>query len=493
MIPYDKNCKDSIIKHAEKLLGKSLRSLYPIAVEDNAGSRGRLGQAVERYHFGYAPNSESRPDFPEAGLELKCTPLKELSDHSLVSKERLVLNIINYVSEAGNTFENSSFWKKNNDLLLMFYLHEYAKDGEPRISYLDFIFKIVREWQFPEIDKKIIQDDWETIHSKIVNNRAHELSEGDTLYLGACTKGSRAGEEMCSQVDPNAEKAQQRAYSLKSSYLNRIILDSIYKSQGCCSDFFVSERQRKSWLAKFMKANSELGSIVKDRSELSNKTLEQLIVDRFSNYYGKTVKAIIEEINDDRKKRGQKAVLVNTQSKSFAFDLCRAVLDVNQKRILEFENSELQLKTVQLEPSGKTIKESMSFPNIRYTEIVNEEVWEDSFWYKTLTKRFLFVVFQKNIEGNRDKAVLRKVQFWTMPCDDLLIAERFWADTKIKVAKGDYNHFIKMSDNMICHVRPKAQKATDTMMTPQGLFEKKKCYWLNKTYIANIVFQNMLN
>ena len=39
---------------------------------------------------------------------------------------------------------------------------------------------------------KIIKDDYEKIVRKIQNGRAHELSEGDTMYLGACTKGATA-------------------------------------------------------------------------------------------------------------------------------------------------------------------------------------------------------------------------------------------------------------------------------------------------------------
>ena len=46
---------------------------------------------------------------------------------------------------------------------------------------------------------KIIKDDYEKIVRKIQNGRAHELSEGDTMYLGACTKGATA-KKYCSTV-----------------------------------------------------------------------------------------------------------------------------------------------------------------------------------------------------------------------------------------------------------------------------------------------------
>lgn len=47
-------------------------------------------------------------------------------------------------------------------------------------------------FSFPEEDLAIIEHDWKTIMRKVRAGRAHELSEGDTLYLAACTKGANA-------------------------------------------------------------------------------------------------------------------------------------------------------------------------------------------------------------------------------------------------------------------------------------------------------------
>lgn len=42
----------------------------------------------------------------------------------------------------------------------------------------------------PEEDMKIIEHDFNVIKDKICAGKAHELSEGDTLYLGAATKAA---------------------------------------------------------------------------------------------------------------------------------------------------------------------------------------------------------------------------------------------------------------------------------------------------------------
>lgn len=136
---YNPASAKSILKHGEALLGHSLKELHDDAVIFNG--KGGLGTSIELFHYGYAPNSDAEPDFKEAGLELKCTPMKLLADNSMAAKERLVLNIINYIEEAEKSFETSSFWHKNKFLLLMFYLHQSG------VNPVDMLFKLIRTWK----------------------------------------------------------------------------------------------------------------------------------------------------------------------------------------------------------------------------------------------------------------------------------------------------------------------------------------------------------
>lgn len=461
-LPYDKRSKESILKHARLLLGKSLWQLHPEARQIQSG-KGGLGNAVEKYHFGYDPNSKSEADFAEAGIELKCTPLKRLPDGSMVSKERLVLNMIDYVEESKKTFYESSFWKKNELLLLMFYLHE-----EFKLSF-DELFKIIRLWNFPETDLKIIKDDWTVIHNKILAGKAHELSEGDTFYLAACTKGSKAGAEMREQPN-SSEKAPQRAYSIKSKYINSIILDSL-KHPEMFNDVYMSEKQRQ----KIEMAIADTESIVRDVKDYQeDETFEQLIERKFKKFYGKTIAEIEVEAG------------VNLgQSKSMAYNACRAILGVKANKIAEFEKAGIAIKTIRLEQNGN-LKEAMSFPNVNYKEIVQEDSWENSALYEMFTQRFLFVVFRKPEQKNDKEVRLEKVMFWTMPVGDLKQGKILWEDTQFKVNMGDYDHFMKTADNPVCHIRPKAQNAADTTESAQGQQVKKMCYWLNREYVKKL-------
>lgn len=462
---YNITSPQSILNYGMKLLGHSLRELHPDAKIFNG--KGGLGTSVEYYHYDYEPNSESRPDFPEAGLELKCTPLKQLADNSMGSKERLVLNIINYIEEADKTFETSSFWNKNKFLLLMFYLHESG------VNPVDMLFKLIRTWKFPEEDLKIIKDDWDKIHSMILEGKADELTEGLTFYLAACMKGSKAGEEMREQ--PYSEKlAQQRAYSLKSGYINKILLAS-YLDSNIRQQLNISSKRLDALQKKYSSENVVKNVKVYKRGE----TFEELIERRMRPYYGKSVEQIVNELG----------IELNPSSKDFAYHVCRAMLGVKSKKIQEFENAGVSLKTVVLEANRNYIKESMSFPYIRFVDIVNQD-WEDSNWYNMLTSKFFFVVFRKSTDGVKYYMTLEKVFFWNMPRTDLDIAEELWNDTKRKVMNNDYDNFITTKSHPVCHVRPHGTKG-QTVDTPQGKRVQTKCFWLNNDYILDIVKSKM--
>ena len=93
--------KESILRRAQEIKGIPLRDV------DKTGrlatGKGAIGTVIEESWFGYTPNSESEPDFPEAGVELKVTPYLR-GKNGIRAKERLVCNIINYMEEYDKTF-----------------------------------------------------------------------------------------------------------------------------------------------------------------------------------------------------------------------------------------------------------------------------------------------------------------------------------------------------------------------------------------------------
>lgn len=462
-LPYNPSDKNSVIEYAKKLKGKSLRQVCdPNILEHSYSGKGNFGQVLEKFYFGYEPNSTAEADFSQIGMELKSSPLKQLKNNEYRSKERLVLNIINYLNVVNQNFENSDFIKKNASILLIFYLHQAGFD------ILDLIIKLVDEWSFPSTDLEIIKKDWETITKKIADGKAHELSEGDTFYLGACTKGANASSV---RKQPFSEiPAKQRAYSFKQGYVNHII-------------------------ASIANEPTEIyGKLIPSVAVAKKQTIEEIVISKFKPYYGKTIEEILDKTG----------VELNTSAKSFYANLTKAILGIElNKEIEEFEKAEIQVKTVRLKENNLP-KEDMSFPTFKYEEIVNED-WENSDFKDILEHKFLFVFFQ----FENEKLVLRKVKFWNMPYTDILEVEKVWTKTQEIVARGEIVKEIKTDKNgkevrftnfpskkfsSISHVRPHATNALDTYPLPKKdkltkqMEYTKHCFWLNNSYVRDEIY-----
>jgi DNA mismatch repair protein MutH len=457
-LPYNPKDKKSIIDYAKLLKGKTLRQICdPSILKHNYTGKGNFGQILEKFYFGYDPNSKSEADFFEIGMELKSSPLKQLKNNEYRSKERLVLNIIDYLKIVDQSFDESDLWKKNANILLIFYLHQAGFD------ILDYLIKLVDEWNFPNTDLEIIKKDWKLIKQKVADGKAHELSEGDTFYLGACTKGANA---LSVRKQPFSKiPAKQRAYSLKQGYVNHII-------------------------ASIAGETKEIyGKLIPSVAVAKKQTIEDVVVSKFKPYYGKTIEQILASTG----------VELNTTAKSFYANLTKAILGIElDKEIEEFEKAEIIVKTVRLKENNLP-KEDISFPNFKYEEIINEE-WDDSNFKDILEHKFLFVFFQFEDE----QLVLRKVKFWNMPYADILEAEKVWAKTKDIVSKGKivkevigttrYTNFPNKSFNSVSHVRPHATNAADTYPLPtkdkltKAKAYTKHCFWLNNTYVRDEIY-----
>jgi DNA mismatch repair protein MutH len=457
-LPYNPEDKNSIIEYAQKLKNKTLREVCDeVILEHNYSGKGNFGQILEKFYFFYEPNSDAQADFAEVGMELKSSPLKHLKNDEYRSKERLVLSIINYLDIANQNFETSTFWKKNASMLLVFYLHEAD------FNILDYVIKLVDEWNFPNTDLEIIKKDWEIIKQKVVAGKAHELSEGDTFYLGACTKGGKGGNL---RQQPNSNiLAKQRAYSLKQGYVNHIIASIAGDSEGI------------------------YGKLISSEKEAKKKTIEEIVVSKFQPYYGKTVDEITTSLELD----------LNISAKNFYANLTKAILGIElNKEIEEFEKAEIIVKTVRLKENNLP-KEDISFPNFKYENLVNEE-WEESYFKAILDHKFLFVFFQ----FADDQLVLRKVKFWNMPFQDIEEAKKVWLETKkivingniVREIKGNERHtnFPNKKFNKISHVRPHAQNANDTYPLPfadkvtNANEYTKHCFWLNSAYVRDEIY-----
>jgi len=92
------------------------------------------------------------------------------------------------------------------------------------------------------------------------------------------------------------------------------------------------------------------------------------------------------------------------------------------------------------------------------------------------------VIFQKVDSGD---AVLKEVKFWNFPIEAMDTAKEVWERTVKQIKNEKYDEFVKISDNMMLHVRPHARNSQDRILTPSGNMEFKRSFWLNAKFIQD--------
>ena len=98
--------------------------------------------------------------------------------------------------------------------------YQYIKGVKREKFSVEKVDEILLE-ELPERDQMIIQHDWEKIARYVKAGKAHELSEGDTMYLGAATKAASSADR---RKQPFSEElAKPRAFSFKSSYMTYVL------------------------------------------------------------------------------------------------------------------------------------------------------------------------------------------------------------------------------------------------------------------------------
>lgn len=464
LVEYDRSDPISIEAYSQRMVGKTFREIWeedearqPMMLHEDSASygspdvseikrnKGNLGQIIEEKFFHYACNSDSRADFYEAGVELKVTPYRINQNGSLSAKERLILTMIDYCQVVNETFEESHFWNKSRLILLVYYL--YVKEIK---CNLDYKIGYSRLFTPPEQDVKIIRHDYYIIVSKIKAGKAHELSEGDTLYLGAAPKAATSKDR---RKQPFSEEpAKPRAFAFKSSYMTYVLNNYIVPGKVTYEP------------------------IVQDESIDS---FEDYVVEKIDRYRGYSVNDLCMEFDIEIEKR----------PKNLEAMLAYRILGIKGNHAEEFEKASVAVKTIRIGKNDR-IKESMSFPTFRFKELVQED-WDDSTFGNYLREtRFLFVVYKFDKD---DILRLRGCQFWNIPYEDLETDVRsVWVRTKQVIQNGlqvtvvngiRRNNLPKASENPVCHVRPHAQNAQDTYELPDGRQYPKQCFWLNNTYI----------
>jgi DNA mismatch repair protein MutH len=227
------------------------------------------------------------------------------------------------------------------------------------------------------------------------------------------------------------------------------------------------------------------------------ESVQQQLNERFNKYIGLSFYNLARAvgINPDTLKSKLSTVKLVKQMKEFE--------NFNESDLLygKFIES-VSLKTIRLKYNSKP-KESMSFEQVKFNEIVRE-TWETSkLRKKFLYTTFLFVVFEYDGKDTTldENLYFRGFYVWQMPLETLdYDVKMVWETTKSLVQNGlevvevkqgnktvQTNNLPGIRFNKVAHIRPKANDASDKVFLPNGQSLTKQAYWLNAEYIGKVI------
>ena len=206
---------------------------------------------------------------------------------------------------------------------------------------------------------------------------------------------------------------------------------------------------------------------------VSESELEVKAIDALRPFIGKNPEQIESILKEH----------LNPLSKNYYRTLADRMLGSSPDIKLELFEKGVSIRAIRLQKNSMP-KESMSLPAFRFDEIVEQE-WMGSDLKKQLESRFLFLVFKT--EGEDESGItFANASFWRMPNEDVERVSFVWEDTKRKIQEEKYDSFISKSANLLVHVRPHAQSASDTQ-TYKGKEYRKYSFWLNNDYIGEVL------
>lgn len=268
------------------------------------------------------------------------------------------------------------------------------------------------------------------------------------------------------------ELAKQRAWELKSSYMTYLINNKIF-----------NQKEQES---------------VVGTARGQKKIFTEIISDKILAYQGFTEKQLYEKF------------LVNPKAKGKNSTLIRKIIgltgDIDKTQ--EFQKANMNLRVIRIDKNGLP-KEDSPFKTYNFQELVSNDNWEESQPYQEIcSKRFLFVIFKENSQG---EFVLDGIKFWGFP--DRLVDEvkRVWQETRKILAEGieltkkgnristnlpqsriNKIVFTKIhASNSLYEIEPGVfvgkGKESDTDILPDGRRITKHSFWFPKRFLKDVL------
>lgn len=438
------NTVEELLEYTKQIRGKTFKEFDKKGLLiSNPKDKGNLGKIIETGFYKYPNNNKAEADFANLGIELKVSGYIRNKNGTVSAKERLVLGKIDYNQIVNEDFNFSHLLFKSKKILIIWYEYDKTK------QYRDFV---ITDFQLYDMtnDCLVIKNDFKLIKQKVINGMAHLLSEGDTSYLGACTKGTK-GKDRTTQPYSDI-LAMPRAFSLKNAYMTGILRS----------------------------ANIRL-----EVDYIEYKTIEEYVFSQIQTFIGKTQIEIYEQVLN-KKIQGKPPKQLN---KMISDKILGKDRDLYKKNPL-FQKVNCVIKNLAVNYNGYPL-ERMSFRNLVLSEF--QEEWENSRWKLYFEEVTIIVIcYQGNKKSKNGERILQGVKKISFNDNDVELFGR----TYNQVRKAIQNHDVsllpqpKRLDGQVLEVAPRGKKGDAAYINFFKNDVTKVCFMFDKDFLFKKLTEN---
>lgn len=435
---------DELLKHTETFVGKSFAEIDTLGLlKKPSKDKGIFGKIIETGGYGYALNSNPAADFENLGIELKVTGyIKNTKGYR--AKERLSLSMIDYEKIIFEDYSFSKLLFKNKRLLMIWYEYEKGKDKS------DFVITHYNLYDMSQ-DEEVLRNDFNLIKKKVLDGKAHLLSEGDTSYLGACTKG---GAQSKPRKQPKSDiLAKPRAFSLKNSYLTGIFHN-------------------------LLESPMVLGG--------KNQALTALdyLNDCYQDYFGQTQLEILNAITE----KSYTDKIPKNIGKMISDAVVGKDEELKTKHDL-FTKTEFVIKNTSVDDKLYPL-ERLSFRNLRLSEF--ESLWEESEWKRYFEEVTVLLVCYEGKGVKNGYRKLKEIKQITFTDNDLELFKLSYEKVREVICNKDIKSlpYPGSYEGQVLEIAPKGQGGDDVY---NHFFDKditKTCFMLSKEFMKMKINQS---
>lgn len=452
MGPFDAADPVSILRHGQRLVGRTIADVEAIVREEHGAwdaraSKGATGRLIER-HFGLAGDNVAGPDLRDAGVEIKTVPMvrdrstRRATDRaSKRAKERTSITMIDYHGILDQAFAGSVLDLKTRLVLYVFVLWS----ADPSGSNVPERVLRVGLHERDAVDVLALTSAYDHVREQVAAGEAHTLSESDTAPVGAATKGAggKRTSQPCSEL-----AARPRAFAWRPAYTT-----ALFHRMG-----------RRSRTMVAMGGIDDVAGVVAAATA------------RIMTRRGASVEALRSELAPD----------VSPTSKNVTSVVIRRLLAGTEPDVVAaLERLGIRTRVTRVDPATLRPREALSFSPIDYHEVA-QTPWEESDVLAMLGTVF-FVVLDAPKGAAVREATVRGAAFWQADEETVSLLRREYEAFRRAIARLPPELWPKPSETTALHVRPHGRDGNDVVSLPSGGSHVRSSFWLNQDFVADVL------